>query len=251
MVVFADALPGLRRRTERHLAGEGLGRDRVLACAVRLLDTGFFRIGSEGYAEENDTYGLATMRKAHVSVSGREVLFDYQAKGGKRRVQAVVDATVADVVRALKERGGTSRQLLAYQEPDGRWRPTRSEEINEFLRSLAGVDCTAKDFRTWNATVLAAAALAARPAPSPAACRRSVRAAMQEVATYLGNTPAVVRASYVDPRIVDQYLHGETIASVVERLPAANMLERPLVRRRVERAVLDLLRAAGESTQAA
>src|SRR5919204_1650776 len=154
------AKPRLRRRVTRDLrAGGPLPRRRVLACATRLLDLGFFRIGSEDYAEDNQTYGLATMLKRHVTVNGSEVVFDYPTKGGRRRVQAIADDDVRAVVAALKARRAGGPELLAYRD-DGRWVDVRSPDINAYLKEISGGDFSAKDFRTWNATVLAALALA-------------------------------------------------------------------------------------------
>jgi DNA topoisomerase I len=160
MISFARALPKLRERVAHDLALEGLPRDRVLACAVRLLDLGFFRIGSEDYAEENDTYGIATMKKRHVTISGDQISFDYEAKGGQRRRQEFGDPEVAEILRALKRRRGGGDELLAYK--DGRrWVDVRSPDINEYLKWGAGDEFSAKDFRTWSGTVLAAVGLAA------------------------------------------------------------------------------------------
>ncbi len=217
MMIFAAALPGLRSLVAEHLASGDLGREQVLACAAHLLDIGFFRIGSEGYAEENQTYGLATMLKRHVTIDGDSVTFDYPAKGSKRRVQSVVDASSSVILSELKQRRGGGAKLLAYRAtgPRGatRWVGVTSDDINAYLRAGTGVPCSAKDFRTWNATVLAAVALAVGTPPLSATARkRRLVHAIGEVARYLGNTPAVARASYVDHRIVDLYLAGETIS---------------------------------------
>ena len=158
MVRFAHALPDLRDHVEAGLDGDEMTRERVLACAVRLLDRGFFRIGSEQYAVENQSYGLATMCKEHVTISGDEMVFDYPAKSGVRRVQAVVDPQVSEIVAALKRRRGGGEELLAFKE-GRRWRDVRSDDINAYLKEATGDDFSAKDFRTWNATVLAAVAL--------------------------------------------------------------------------------------------
>src|SRR5581483_4518229 len=203
MLDFARVLPLVRRRAARELRAEGLTRERVLACALRLLDRGFFRVGGEEYAE-NGTYGHATL-----AASGA-LIFDYVAKGGKHRVQAVVDPDVYEVVAELKTRRGGGRGLLAYR--NGRWVDVRSADINEQIKSLAGPQFSAKDFRTWHATVLAAVALAVSTgAKSQTARTRAISRAVQEVSHYLGNTPAVCRASYIDPRVFDRYLAGTTI----------------------------------------
>jgi DNA topoisomerase I len=195
---FARALPRLRSRVASDLRRRGMPRERALACAARLLDRGFFRVGSEGYAEENDTYGIATMRKRHVEVNGDRVTFDYQSKNGQRRVQSIDDPAVARVVRALKARRGGGHDLLAWKE-DGRWVDVRSQDVNDYVKEAAGGDFSAKDFRTWSATVLAAVALAVSGAAagrSKAGRARAKSRAVKEVARYLGNTPAVCRASY-------------------------------------------------------
>ena len=242
MLEFARAVPAMRRRVRRDLAGPGMTRERVLACSVRLLDLGLFRIGSEGYAERNQSYGLATIRKDHVRLEGSEVVFDYEAKGGKRHIHVIADKAVRDVVTRLKRRRGGGDELLAYRE-GARWHDVRSEDINEYLKQVTSHEFTAKDFRTWNATVLAAAALARRGAPdrTKTARRRAVTAAVKEVAAYLGNTPAVCRASYIDPRVLDRYRSGWTIRAVLEEIGGEPELGDPRKRARIEAAVLDLL----------
>jgi DNA topoisomerase-1 len=251
MVAFGAALPRLRRRVAGDLrlpVGNGrvevaqLTERRVLALAVRLLDLGFFRIGSEDYAERNESYGLTTMLREHVTVGEHEVTFDFPAKSGQRRVQAIADPQALALLAALKRRRTGSR-LLAYRGVGG-WRDVTAEEVNAYLKRLSGGDFTAKDFRTWNATVLAAVALAgSATAQGRAARERAVRQAVKTVAAYLGNTPAVCRASYVDPRVIDRFQAGATIAAAIGRVGPD--LARPRVRSRVESAVLDLLGEAG------
>ena len=240
MLEFARTLPRMRETVRKHLRREALDRERVLACATRLLDRGFFRIGSEGYAEQNQTYGLATMRKEHVTLgSDGHITFDYPSKGRARRVQAVVDLEVYEVVAGLVRRRGGSDKLLAWK--DGRrWRDLKSDDINDYLREVTGHECSAKDFRTWSATVLAAVALAVSAAAtgSKTARKRAITRAIKEVAFYLGNTPAVCRASYIDPRVFDRFRSGWTIAGV---LPEIGDLGDPAARHAVEGAVLDLL----------
>jgi DNA topoisomerase IB len=241
MLRFARALPGLRRQATRHLEQRGMSRERVLACAVRLLDRGFFRIGSEDYALENQTYGLATMQKRHVRLEENGLLvFDYAAKSGKQRVQSIVDPDVYEVVKTLKQRRGGG-ELLAYK--NGRaWVDVRSDQINEYIKDLTGEDSSAKDFRTWHGTVLAAVALAVsgRAAGSKTARTKAVSRAVKEVAHYLGNTPAVCRASYIDPRVFDRYRDGVTIGGALDRLGDVEFGE-PATQGAVEEAVLDLL----------
>ena len=241
MLRFARALPGLRRQATRNLGQRDMSRERVLACAVRLLDRGFFRIGSEDYALENQTYGLATMQKRHVRLGEHGLLvFDYAAKSGKQRVQSIVDPDVYEVVKTLKQRRGGS-ELLAYK--NGRaWVDVRSDQINEYIKDVTGEDFSAKDFRTWHGTVLAAVALAVsgRAAGSKTARTKAISRAVKEVAHYLGNTPAVCRASYIDPRVFDRYRDGITIGGALDRLGDVDLGE-PATQGAVEEAVLDLL----------
>ena len=223
------------------MPGAGSTRERVLACSVRLLDRGFFRVGTEDYAEQNRTYGVATMQKRHVTLGPNGLLvFDYVAKSGKKRVQSVVDPKVYAVVKKLKERRG-GRELLAFK--DGRsWVDVRSDHINEYIKEIADEDFSAKDFRTWHGTVLAAVGLAVsgRAAGSKTARERAIARAVKEVAYYLGNTPAVCRASYIDPRVFDRFRDGITIGGALERLGDVDLGE-PATQGTVEEAVLDLL----------
>lgn len=241
MLDFGHALPHIRRLIAREIEGSELTRERVLACAVRMLDVGFFRIGSEDYAERSESYGLATMLKRHVTLEDGMLVFDYPAKSGQRRVQAIVDPQVIEIVGALKRRRGGGEELLAYRS-GRRWLDVRSEDVNAYLKQLGGKEFSAKDFRTWNATVLAAVTLAVIELRSQgrASKERAISQAVKTVAAFLGNTPAVCRASYVDPRVLDRYRDGETIAAALPRGQAPD-LARERVRRRIERAVLDLL----------
>ena len=240
MLGFARALPKVRRVVARDLEDADLTRDRVLAAAVRLLDRGLFRIGSEEYAEANGSYGLATLERRHVTIdAGDRVVFDYTAKAGVRRVQAVTDPEVHAVLAELKRRRSRDPGLFAYR--NGGWSDLGSGDVNEYLKAAAGGDFTAKDFRTWHATVLAAVAVAVAPAARSAAARkRTVTAAVADVATHLGNTPAVCRASYIDPRVFERYAQGATIATSLAGLDELESAA-PALQRRIERAVLALL----------
>ena len=238
MVAFARTLPDLRAHIEREMERDDMGREHVLACAVRLLDRGFFRVGGEDYAVTNKSYGLATIRKEHVRLNGDTLLFDYPAKSGKRQVRAVVDPLVADTVARLKKRRGGTPELLAYK-AGRRWVDIRSDDINEYLKDTTGEDISAKDFRTWGATVLAAVALAVsgEVAATKTGRKRAITRAVKEVAYYLGNTPAVARASYIDPRVFDRYRDGEMIALSL----VAEEDDTPAIQGPVEAAVLDLI----------
>jgi DNA topoisomerase-1 len=245
MLDFARALPKLRRRVQRDLGGQGLTRERALAAAVRLLDTGFFRVGSEGYAAQSGARGLSTILREQVSVRDGRIVFDYLAKGGQRQIQSVADPDIDAVVRVLKRRRGGSGRLLAYR--DGRhWVDVDADAINDYLKRSAGGDFSAKDFRTWNATVLAAVALAAtgQEVTSRSARQRVITGAVKRVAGFLGNTPAVCRASYIDPRVFDRYLSGWTIQGALDTIGKDLEELDPGDRRareRVEAATLDLI----------
>jgi DNA topoisomerase-1 len=231
-----------------------MSRRRVLSCAVRLLDMGFFRVGSEQYAEENGTFGLATIRKSHVKVSRSGVVsFEYVAKSGKLRERELFDPEVARTVTTLKRRRGDGDdELLAWQ--DGRrWVDVKSHDINDHVRELTGGDYTAKDFRTWGATVLCAVGLAVstEAAHSPTARKRAVTRVVKEVSEHLGNTPAVCRASYIDPRIIDLYENGVTVASELPALGEDGGFGHPATQGPVEEAVLRLLRQPAEAIRLA
>jgi DNA topoisomerase I len=217
----------------------------VLACAVRLLDVGLFRVGSEEYAK-NGSFGLATLRKEHVRVSGRAVRFDFTAKSGVRRTISVSDPSVVSVIRRLRRRPDGGDELLVSRAHD-RWKRVRSTDINGYIKRWAGDGFSAKDFRTWHATVLAAVLLAEEDAgPSRAERKRAVAATVRDVAAELGNTPAVCRSSYIDPRIVDRYHEGTII-----EIPGDARASDEAIRDRVEQSVLKLLRGQGSRAAAA
>ena len=238
VLAVGERLPAMRRRWKRDLDRPELDRQRVLAAAARLLDLGLFRVGGEEYAEENSTYGLATLRRDHVRVRQGRLVFDYTAKAGIRRQEIVDDPAVADVVAALRRRrDDPNPELFAYRSGGG-WSDVKSTTVNEYLREVSGLDMSAKDFRTWHATVLMAAVLARHiPVPrSQTARNKAVRAGYVEVSEALGNTPAVCKASYVDPRVVDLFHDGTVI-----ELPVRKRSDEAL-RAALEREVLDLLR---------
>jgi DNA topoisomerase IB len=245
MVRFARALPRLREHVAADISASGqLTRERVLACAVRLLDRGFFRIGTEEYTVTNESYGLATMRKEHVTIRDEDTMvFDYPAKSGKRQVHAVVDPLAIEIVGKLKRRRGGGDELLAYK-ARSRWHDLKSDDINDYLKESTGADFSAKDFRTWNATVICAWGLAVSgPAQgAPTSRKRAITRAIKETAGYLGNTPAVCRASYIDPRIFDAYRGGLVLdRDVMQDALDAAPGDLPIHDRGVEEGVLDLL----------
>jgi DNA topoisomerase-1 len=226
---IAERLPEMRSRLCTDLSGRGLSRERVLAAVIRLLDMGMFRVGSDQYArrDEDPSYGLSTLLPEHVRVRGGCVVLEFTGKSGVEHANPVQDGEVCQVLRDLKRRRRGAQRLFAYWEPAGRrWRDIRADDINAYLREISGEEMTAKDFRTWHGTVKAAEELAAAgPQETKTGRKKAVSHAMKEVAEMLGNTPAVARSSYVDPRVVEEFEKGRTVPQ-----------DQP-----VEQAVLDML----------
>lgn len=241
MIEFARCLPALRHWTKQSLMMSDMGRERVLATATRMLDRGLFRMGGEQYAARNATYGIATILKSHVRLGpNNQITFDFVAKHNKRQIHTIVDPDIYGVVEKLKRRRGGSPELLAFK-AGGRWVDVRSTDINAFLGEATGGDFTAKDFRTWAATVMAGVSLAGKLDVQTASAKKmAVAAAVREVAAYLGNTPAVCRSSYIHPRVIDDYLAGVTIAPALEGLDPSQMGEWEF-REAVDAAVLSLI----------
>lgn len=213
---LARLLPAFRKQLARDLETRGLHRERVLAAALRALDLGVFRTGGEEYAEENGSRGVATLLREHVRIRRGELEFRYPAKGGIDRAVVICDDQLCRVMAALKRsRHADSDRLLVYRDSDSTangWREARAEDVNARFQELTGDEFTAKDLRTWNATVLAAAAFAAADRRGAERDRKRVETTvMREVAEELGNTPAVARESYVDPRVIDAFHDGVTI----------------------------------------
>ncbi|WP_030844944.1 DNA topoisomerase IB [Streptomyces sp. NRRL F-4474] len=241
----ARSLPRLRRHVARDLDGRGLTRVRVLACLARLLDLGFLRIGGDSYARDNGSFGLTTLLREHATCRNGEIRLHFPAKSGKEVSRAFVDEQAHAVVRALLRRKDDGPRLFAYW-GHGAWHELHADDLNAYLQDRSGQDVTGKDFRTWYATVLAAVALAVSEstADAPRARRgRVVARAVREVSDYLGNTPAVCRASYIHPRVIELYEEGETIAAALGRLGEDGTFGHPATHGRVERAVLELLRS--------
>jgi DNA topoisomerase-1 len=242
VLALGRSIEVLRARVAEDLARPGMDRERVLAAAVRLLDLGCFRIGGEQYAAEHETFGVATLRREHVKVRGDTMLFSFPAKGAKWQEVAVRDQDLLPVVATLARRRSGGPDLLCYKQ-GRRWVDVRSEDVNAYVKDAAGGDFTAKDFRTWSATVLCAAFLAeVDPVPaSGTARRRAVSSVVRRVAEHLGNTPAVCRSSYIDPRVLDRFSQEETIAPALAGLREPGSPEDPAMRDAVDRAVVALL----------
>lgn len=213
ILIVARALPALRERVIADLDRRGMPRVKALALAARLLDLGFFRIGSEQYERANGSVGLATITCGQVEVGSSEVFFEYVGKSGKVREHQIIDPVCVKVVSTLVTNRAADEEFLAWRPgPRSEWIDIKSHEINTYLQQASGVDLTAKDFRTWHATVLAAVGLAISVgADTENAQKRAIARVVKEVSEYLGNTPAVARASYIDPRVIDKYRGGEVI----------------------------------------
>jgi DNA topoisomerase-1 len=213
MMAFAKALPELRARIAEHMALRGLPREKVLATVVHLLETTLIRVGNDDYAKENRSYGLTTLRNRHVAVDGSQLRFEFKGKSGKTWKLKVQNRRVAKVVRACQELPG--QRLFQYTDDDGSVREVTSSDVNAYLREISGSDITAKDFRTWAGTVLAALALQeVEHVDSQAALKKNVRAAIEKVSARLGNTPAICRKCYVHPEVLQAYAEGELLLRI-------------------------------------
>jgi len=216
---FAKALQRAREQVLADLGCEGMDANRACATAVRLLDLGYFRIGNDVYADEHGSFGLTTLERRHVRKQGKGLVFAFVGKSGVEHRVEIDDAGVVDAIEVMRRRRSKDDpSLLAYKNGRG-WRSMVPDIVNDYVREVTGLEATAKDFRTWHATVLAAAALAEteEPGESRASRKRAVAGAMKEVAEFLGNTPALARSAYVDPRVVEAYERGRTIRGTTRR----------------------------------
>jgi DNA topoisomerase I len=241
MIAFGKALPRIRERVAKDLARPGLPCEKVLATVIRLLDTTGIRVGNEEYARENRSYGLTTLRERHVDVRGAEVRFSFRGKAGKRHEVAVQDRRLARIIRQCEELPG--EELFQYVDEDCATRSVSSEDVNEYLQEIAGDDFTAKDFRTWVGTVLAACVLHGLGASeSEREGRRQVKEAIDQVAQALGNTPAIARRCYVHPDVVAAYMDGSLLRlHLTPPEPPQGQANQTIGLRDEERAVLRLL----------
>jgi DNA topoisomerase-1 len=207
MVAFGRALPAIRDRVRRDLARDGLPREKILATIVRLLETTLIRIGNREYARDNASFGLTTLRNKHIAVDGSIVHFEFRAKSGKMRTLELKDRKLAGIVKRCRELPGY--ELFQYVDRDGERHSVDSDDVNSYLKETTGADFTAKDFRTWAGTVLAALALKEFEAfDSEAAAKRNITHAIEQVAGRLGNTVSICRKCYVHPEVFDAYLDG-------------------------------------------
>ena len=239
MAAFAAALPAIRARTEEDLAKPGLPRDKVLATVVQLLEKSLIRVGNEEYARQNHSFGLTTLQDRHVDVRGANVRFEFRGKSGIKHTVDVNDRRLARIVRQCRDLPG--QDLFQYIDENGRRCDVTSGDVNAYLKRITGENFTAKDFRTWAATVLCATALEElAAADSQATARKNVLKAIEAVAGVLGNTRAVCRKSYVHPAVTDAYLDGTTLATLRAAVKSRRTNARATLRPE-EQAVLRLL----------
>jgi DNA topoisomerase-1 len=217
MMEFARALPALREKLAAHMALRGLPREKVLATVVHLLETTLIRVGNDDYARENKSYGLTTLRNPHVKVDGSELRFQFKGKSGKSWRLQVKDRRIAKIVRACQELPG--QRLFQYQDEEGEIREVTSADVNAYLKEITGRDITAKDFRTWAGTVMAALALREFEAcDTQAAQKKNLKAAIERVAARLGNTPTICRKCYIHPEVLSAYLEGALLLELTEKV---------------------------------
>lgn len=229
MLTFGLALPDLRDRIEADLALAGLPRERVLAAVVRLVDDTLIRIGSDEYRRSNGSFGASTLRQRHAEVHGRRITIEFRGKGGKQQHAEIADRRLARIVQRLQELPG--RELFEYLDDDGQRRRVRSDDINGYLQQIGGDELTVKDFRTWGASALCLGALCEAGPPSSArAAKQSIAEAIEQVAGTLGNTPAVCRASYIHPALLEAYGNGDLPCGAQRRLHGLGTRESRLLR---------------------
>jgi DNA topoisomerase-1 len=241
MLAFAESLPAIRKKVSDHLALRGLPREKVLATVVQLLEATLIRVGSDEYARQNKSYGLTTLKTRHVEVNGSELRFNFKGKSGKVWRLGIRDRRIAKVIRACQDLPG--QELFQYVDEGGETRDVTSSDVNAYLREISGEDITAKDFRTWHGTVLAAMALQEfQKFDSQAGAKKNIKEAIQQVAARLGNTPTICRKCYIHPEILTTYIEGSLLLEVKKKVES-ELREDLAGLKPEEAAVLTLLQA--------
>ena len=226
LIPFARSLPQLRRITNQHLQQDGLGREKVLATVVRLMVRAFFRVGSERYAVQNRTFGIATLEKQHLTIEGNSLIFCYRGKSSIDQRRVVAATPLVEIIRELLELPG--ERLFRYVDQDGTVRDVTSQEVNRYVKEILGERYTSKDIRTWGGTVRAATILAdLGPAKSKREAERNVVLTCKLVSSELGNTPSVCRSAYIHPAVIEKYMRGQTIDRVMRKTPRPVEAESP------------------------
>lgn len=209
---FAEKLPALRRQIEKDLARKKLGKEKVLACIVKLIDEAYFRVGNEKYAKEHQSYGVTTLRSKHATISGTTVTFDFMGKSGQQQIKTIKNPQLAKIMKQLDELPGY--ELFRYKDENGDMHDIHSSDVNAYIKQTMGEEFTAKDFRTWGGTLLATSAVIAdtlKDTASETARKKAVTKIVKRVAKRLGNTPAIARSSYIDPRVIEAYQDGVSV----------------------------------------
>lgn len=218
---FARALPKMRQITQRHLAGSGLNREKVLACIVKLMDEAYFRVGNDQYAKQSQHYGISTLRSKHITIEGDTVTFDFVGKSGQRQFKKLSNRRVANILKSLDELPGY--EVFKYFDEQGQLVKVTSAEVNAYIKQIMGDQFSAKDFRTWGGTLLATAELAAAErSESLAERKKTVTACVKKVARKLGNTPSIARSSYIDPRVISAYTDNDHLREVRQTMRQVN-----------------------------
>jgi DNA topoisomerase I len=246
LLPFARSLPRLRAETNRHLREGDLSREQVLATVVRLMGRAFFRVGSERYAVENQTFGIATLRKEHLTVSGNDLVFTYRGKGRIDQRKVVADTPLVEIVARLLELPGD--RLFRYRDAEGDVRDVTARDVNEYIREILEERYSSKDIRTWGGTVRAATILADfGPASGEREAERNIVLTCKLVASELGNTPAICRSAYIHPAVLERYMAGETIERVMRKAPRPVEAESPVDYYPEEAALMRMLEELGET----
>jgi DNA topoisomerase-1 len=246
MLASAESLPVIRKKVQEHLGLQGLPREKVLATVVQLMEATLIRVGNDEYAKQNKSYGLTTLKNRYVEVNGTELRFNFKGKSGKVWRLGVRDRRIAKVVRACQDLPG--QELFQYVDESGEMRDVTSSDVNAYLKEISDEDITAKDFRTWHGTVLAALALHEfQKFDSQAGAKKNIREAIQRVAARLGNTPTICRKCYIHPEILSTYIEGSLLLEVKEKVEA-ELRDNLATLKPEEAAVLTLLQSRLSTT---
>jgi DNA topoisomerase-1 len=237
---FADALPKMRKTTSAHLRRKNLDRKKVLACMTRLINTAYFRVGDERYAKKNKTYGIATLRRKHLTIDGDEMIFEYRGKWGQMQRKCVADARLREIVEECVALPGY--EIFKYYDESGEIKDVKARDLNHYIKEVMGNEFSPKDFRTWAGTLIAALKLAELgAAENEKLASKNVLQAIDAVAERLGNTRDIARSSYVSPRVIQHYLEGSVVARQVEQLEEVLLAEQGNLTEE-EKALLELLK---------
>lgn len=217
ILAFASRLPDLRAQVEKDLSRRDLPKEKILACIVKLIDVAYFRVGNQEYAKANDSYGITTMRSKHIDYTKYSVTFDFMGKSGKHHVKKITDRTLTKIIKQLDEMPGY--EIFRYRDVDGCIHNISSQDVNDYIKTYMGSDFTAKDFRTWGGTLLAVDLLASEEMKESSSDRKKVITnCVKHVAQRLGNTPAIARASYINPTVFSRYIKGEDFGAVKQTI---------------------------------